>query len=371
MSSRKSASKSSSRRQRGGQQAEQMAEMPLEQLPSEVMGEQVMGEQVPEVSNAELVQQAIEDASRARRARASRKQSGGSKSKRSRKQRGGDGDGEQVAETADYVDEEVDEELEMEGGWASGALKIARLEQRLRRNPDKSIPVRHRIVNENGKRTYVPTNVPQYNRFRSFRAEVDGVPLRGLGKITRTDKKTGTKSTRVGETNRYFHGTPSGAAKKVVSQLQKGLTRTVTNKSTGAKELKVLPGSRDVTGIDRAVHIRLIEVTAGVRKTDGKNFVYTYYGWRQPLKDGPHAVYAKEDVNKEKPLYTTTHKSVVVPVKGARSAQEAYDISRKLGSEIKQLKTMSASQREQIASSKRQAKKNAVAARKAARASKN
>lgn len=371
--STKTAKRQSSRRsQHGGQgsesetaQAVQLTEQVLEDAPAEVVAQAVQAVQEGE-SPAEAVQQALEDARRRR----SRKQTGGAKksakkaSKRrsARHQRGGQ-EGQEVEQDGQYVEEEVMEE--MEGGWSPGSVKLARLEQRLKRNPDR-IPVKHRVEKQGDMRVLVPTDVPRYNKFRSFRAEIDGVPLRGMGQITRTNKKTGEKTTRVGETNRYFHGTPAGAAKKVVSQLQKGLKR----KDKNGNALPPLPGSRDVVGIDKAVHVRLIEVTAGVRKSNGKNFEYSYYGWRDSIS--PDKVENVQATNAEgkKVTYTPRFRSIVVPTKGTSSAREALSRSKSLGQEIKQLKDMSASQRQQIADTKLRAKKEASAARKASRASK-
>lgn len=208
------------------------------------------------------------------------------------------------------------QENKQEGGWAKGASKTAKLQLRLKKIKDGN----KKIVYKKGKNagqtktvtmpTYTQKGVEKehsHHAKRSYKAFINGAELVG-------------KSTKGGETRRYFHGEPLAAAKKVVSQLKKGGT--------------------NVDGVANAQHIKLEEVTKGVRKVKGDHFSYEYYGWREAMTAKP-----KLDKNgqpmkdKEGKVITFTGKNRAVPVRDAKSAQEALNKSTAIGAKIKDRKT--------------------------------
>jgi len=128
---------------------------------------------------------------------------------------------------------------------------------------------------------------------RSFLAEVDGKKLSGENGAAR-----------------YFHGTPSAAARKVVSSEHRH-------------------GSK-VDRFDNAVKIVLTEVTQGVRNAQGKHFKYSYYGWRELLK-APLKITKKQADGSGAVNVTVTAKSKVVPAKQGQSAKAAVMASIERG----------------------------------------
>jgi hypothetical protein len=128
----------------------------------------------------------------------------------------------------------------------------------------------------------VPSDKAIRDSLRSFTAELDGVPL-------------GDK--------RYFHGSPTAAARKVISMVNRQIKEHEIRSYT-TKKGKVMPARHvdeklpefDTVGKEHAVRIKLTEVTKGVLKSnkvlgaDGKNhrehYTYEYFGWRVPASTG-------------------------------------------------------------------------------------
>jgi len=185
-----------------------------------------------------------------------------------------------------------DDEDDQDGGWGKGSSKTVKLVKRLENNKAKGKEVTGSV-----------------NSHRSFKAFVNGKELTG----------NGTKG--VGTTKRYFHGTPSAAARKVVAILHKGVEKSGIN-------------AVNVTGVGKAVDIRLEEVTKGVRKADGGRFTHEYFGWRE---DTPAKTVTKNGPNG--PIQVTfSGRNRVVPKRKFNSAQEAMNASEKIGQNIKSKK---------------------------------
>jgi hypothetical protein len=210
---------------------------------------------------------------------------------------------------------------EQDGGWKKGASKTAKLVNRLNNRAAKAAAGEM----TKGEKKPMPITAPKLNKSgglsvnstRSYRATVDGSLLKGNGKA--------------GATNRYFHGEPSAAAKKVIGMLHKGHSKSGIE-------------ARNVSGINNAVKITLEEVTKGVRKADGKRFAYEYFGWRDQLsaEKAAKASHVAHDKNGNAVTISPTAINRAVPIRkdpstGKRytNATAAYNASTAIGAKIK------------------------------------
>lgn len=140
----------------------------------------------------------------------------------------------------------------------------------------------------------IPTDRTLMNSHRSYIAYVNGNLLKGP------------------KNNRYFHGSPIAAARKVISIINK-------------KDAKQSPIFSSV-GIQNAVSIQLQEVTKGVRKSGKpkKPYVYDYFGWLEQLKDDKK--FMRDD--KE---FKASFKSIAIPKRNAPDVLTAINLSKAAG----------------------------------------
>lgn len=120
----------------------------------------------------------------------------------------------------------------------------------------------------------------------------------------------------------YYTGTPSAAAKKVLSTVHKAITKSI-------KLGEIKEGEYNDLGIENAHSIKLMESTRGVRPSKFEideeghkhraKYVSEYFGWREELaKPKKYIRGGKEIVN--------NFKYVVIPRRGAKTAQEALKL---------------------------------------------
>ena len=136
---------------------------------------------------------------------------------------------------------------------------------------------------------------------RTYKVEVDGAPL--------------------GE-KRYFRGLPGAAARKVVSILAK-------------KEGK----GASVTGSHNNVHIKLIETTKGVHKSDKHRakgdplqpYTLEYYGWREALEE-------EKDTGRQDPKgnpIIARYKYIAIPKRSAPDFKGALALHKEASARTK------------------------------------
>lgn len=129
---------------------------------------------------------------------------------------------------------------------------------------------------------------------------------------------------------RYFRGLPGAAARKVVSILAK-------------KEGKAAA----VTGAHNNVHIKLIETTKGVHKSDKRRakgdplqpYTLEYYGWREAL-DKP------KDTGRKDPSgnpIVASYKYIAIPKRSATNFEEAMVAHKKASARAKANRPLMAS----------------------------
>lgn len=197
------------------------------------------------------------------------------------------------------ADGDVDDQ---EGGWLKGQSKTTKLKARLAKKLAAGKEVKGSV-----------------NANRSFKATVNGVPLKGVGSK--------------GDTNRYFHGEPAAAARKVVAQLRKGHKLS----KDGAYTIQPV----DVDGINNAVVIKITEVTKGVTNHKGQQYTHEYFGWSEPLET-PRTV-TKQGANGPVTI-TVSRKNIAVPKSTHTNAAAAKAKSANKGAKIKSAKAAKAGQ---------------------------